>query len=85
MATRWCCIKYAGSDLEAFVLSFAGMIGLNGLNKRGVAICCNSLGQLMGRPDGLPVACIVREVLKQESEGDAAAFVQQIEHASRRP
>jgi len=59
-------IKYADSDLESFVLSTAGLIGFNGMNNRSVGICGNALVPLRGCRDGLPVACIVREVLNSQ-------------------
>ena len=36
-------VKQQSSDLESFVLTCAGMIGLNGMNNQGVGICCNTL------------------------------------------
>jgi isopenicillin-N N-acyltransferase like protein len=75
-------VKEAHSDLEAFVLTQAGCIGLNGLNNRAIGICCNALWQLSSSRDGLPVACIVRGVLQQRTEEDAVAFLHKIKHAS---
>jgi isopenicillin-N N-acyltransferase like protein len=75
-------IKHEGTDLEAFVLSCAGMIGVNGMNNRAIGICCNTLGQLSCCRHGLPVAAIVRGVLSQRSEADAVDFVRRIKHAS---
>jgi hypothetical protein len=75
-------IKQPDSDLEAFVLTQAGCIGLNGMNNRAIGICCNALWQLGHCRDGLPVACIVRGILQQRSEEDAMAFLDRIKHAS---
>lgn len=75
-------IKYPGSSLEAVVLSHAGLIGWNGMNNKGIGVCCNTLSQLAYCRDGLPVNFIVRGVLQQETEADAVKFVQQIKHAS---
>jgi len=75
-------IKHTGSDLEAFVLSFPGLIGANGMNNKAVGICCNTLTQLANCRDGLPVNCIIRGVLEQRSEDDAVAFLRRIKHAS---
>jgi isopenicillin-N N-acyltransferase-like protein len=75
-------IKHADSDLESFVLSTAGLIGFNGINNRSVGICCNALVPLRGCRDGLPVACIIRGVLKQRSEEKAVTFLRTIRHAS---
>jgi hypothetical protein len=75
-------VKEPDSDTEAFVLTQAGCIGLNGMNSHAIGICCNALWQLSGRRDGLPVACIVRGVLQQRSEKDAIAFLRRVKHAS---
>ena len=75
-------IRHEDSDLEAFVLTQAGCIALNGMNNKAVGICCNALTQLNSCRDGLPVSCIVRGVLNQCSEDDAIAFLHRIKHAS---
>src|SRR5262249_18402406 len=56
-------IKDAKAKRETLLLTHAGLIGLNGLNNRGIGICCNTLTQLANCRDGLPVACVVRGVL----------------------
>ena len=75
-------IKDAGSDIESFVVTTAGLIGFNGMNNQSIGICCNSLGMLRSRRDGLPVACIVRKTLQQRTLQEAAAFMQTVRHAS---
>jgi predicted choloylglycine hydrolase len=75
-------IKHQGSDLETLVVSNAGLIGWNGMNNKGVGICCNTLLQLSNCRDGLPVNCVVRGVLHQRTEEDAVKFVHQVKHAS---
>jgi predicted choloylglycine hydrolase len=75
-------IKHADSDLESFVLSTAGLIGFNGMNNRSVGICCNALVPLRGCRDGLPVACVIRGVLEQQSAQAAVTFLRTIRHAS---
>jgi isopenicillin-N N-acyltransferase-like protein len=75
-------IKDRDSDLEAFVPSIPGLIGLNGVNNKSIGICCNTLLQLNHRTDGLPVACVVRGVLAQRTESDALALVHKATHAS---
>jgi predicted choloylglycine hydrolase len=76
------CIRYPKSKREALVLTHAGLIALNGLNNRALGICCNTLTQLANCRDGLPVACVVRGVLQQESEEAALDFLHKIKHAS---
>jgi predicted choloylglycine hydrolase len=75
-------IKYPGSKLESLVVTNAGLIALNGLNNRSIGICCNTLSQLAYCKDGLPVACVVRGVLEQQTEEAAVDFVRRIKHAS---
>jgi isopenicillin-N N-acyltransferase like protein len=75
-------IKHPDSGLESFVLSHAGLIGANGMNNRALGICCNTLAQLSNCRDGLPVACVIRGVLQQETEEAALAFLHRIKHAS---
>lgn len=75
-------ITHIDSDHEEFVLASEGLIALNGMNNRGIGICCNAVYQLNSARTGLPVACIVRGVLQQKAEMDAVAFVNNIKHAS---
>lgn len=75
-------IKDEKSKLESFVLTVPGIIGVNGLNNKSIAITCNTLLKLEYSKDGLPVAFIVRAVLKQKTLKDAVAFINNIKHAS---
>jgi hypothetical protein len=75
-------IKYAGSKLETLILSHVGLIGLNGMNNRSLGICCNTLSQLRHCSDGLPVACVARGALQQQSEEEALKFLHRVKHAS---
>src|SRR5262249_43755092 len=75
-------IKHPDSDLESLVLTQAGCIGLNGVNNRAIGVCTNALWQLNGARDGLPVACVVRGILQQRTEGDAISFLRKVRHAS---
>jgi hypothetical protein len=75
-------VKEPDSETEAFILTQAGCIGLNGMNNHSIGICCNALWQLSSRREGLPVACIVRGVLRQRTEADAVAFLHKVQHAS---
>jgi len=74
-------VIYPDSDLEAFFVTSAGLIGFNGMNNRGVGLCCNFL-PLNGRWEGLPVACMVRGVLVRHSAHEAHDFLQRVPHAS---
>jgi len=75
-------IKHQNSPLESFVFTYAGKIGLTGMNNHAVGICCNSLPQLNPSLDGLPVAYIVREIIAQAKYEDAARFIHTINHAT---
>lgn len=75
-------IKHQDSGLESLVFSFAGIIALCGMNNHSLGICCNTLLQLDHRPDGLPVAFVVRGVLAQKEYDDAVKFVNSAVHAS---
>lgn len=69
------------SNSRKLVITFAGFIGANGLNKH-IGITVNSLSYLKSSFDGLPVSCIVRGVLNKKSFDDAVDFVRTIKHAS---
>src|SRR5690606_2266229 len=64
------------------ILTCAGLIGLTGMNHRGVGVCVNTLMPLRADTDGLPVAFMVRGLLACDSPEDALSFIQQTPHAS---
>jgi hypothetical protein len=66
---------------RSLVVTMPGLVGMNGLNDRRVAVGVNTILQLRARPDGLPVAFVVRGLLAQPSHGAAIAFLQRVEHA----
>jgi hypothetical protein len=73
-------IKYSDSDLEVLQSAFAGQIGQNGVNNRGVAVGINTLANLPGG-DGLPVSFHVRKILESASVDGAVAYLKQAEFA----
>ncbi len=75
-------VKPKDSDLEALVLSYAGLICLNGMNNRGIAVCVNALLPLADAKDGLPVAFVNRGILERRTLEEAERFVLEIRHAS---
>ena len=75
-------IKNEGSDVEAFVFTYAGFIAACGMNNKGVGICVNSLPQLNYAKGGLPIAFVIRGVLNQLNQEDAIEFLHEIKHAS---
>jgi len=68
-------IKYPDSDLEILQSAFAGQIGQNGVNNRGVAVGINTLANLPGG-DGLPVSFNVRKILESANPDEAIAYLQ---------
>jgi hypothetical protein len=69
-------IKYPDSDLEILQSAFAGQIGQNGVNNRGVAVGINTLANLPGG-DGLPVSFNVRKILESADLDQAIAYLKQ--------
>lgn len=67
---------------EALLFSFAGGMGLNGLNANGLGVTCNTLSQLQHSTRGLPVAFFVRELLAKQNIDDAEHFLRTAPHAS---
>ena len=67
---------------ESLILSSAGMIGLTGVNRAGVAVCVNALLMLRPNPAGVPVAVLVRAALGEPTAADAAALLRSVSHAS---
>ena len=67
---------------EQYVFTSAGLVGVNGVNDRSVAVACNTLLQLSASTDGLPVAFVVRGVLASASGDEALKFVRGVRHAS---
>lgn len=64
------------------VMTICGMIGLCGANEAGVGVAVNTLWQLPSAADGLPVACVMREILEQPDLAAAAKWICQPRHAS---
>lgn len=75
-------IKQHGKTPEQYLLSCAGLVGLNGINEHGVAVCVNTLMQLNANGKGLPVAFVIRGLLERKERKDVLYFLQNIKHAS---
>ena len=75
-------VTHATSNQEQLLVTFAGGIGLLGLNSLGLGLCVNSLLQLNSSIDGLPVACVVRGVLDQINASNAHDFLRMVRHAT---
>lgn len=71
-----------GDGTEAFVFTEAGLVAFNGMNNRGVGVAVNTLTQLANSRSGLPVAFVVRGILRARSFEEAVKFVKSVPHAS---
>lgn len=67
---------------EQLILTHAGLIALNGLNAEGVGVCVNTLMQLEASSSGLPVAFMIRALVRKTDTDDILDFIQKVEHAS---
>ncbi len=74
-------IQDKDSNSRKLVTTFAGYIGVNGLNKH-IGITENTLSDLRSSLNGLPVCCIARGVLDKASFKEAVNFIKTIKHAS---
>ena len=68
-------IKYPNSDLEILQASFAGQIGQNGVNNRGVAVGINTLADLPTSQAGIPVSFNVRKILESNNRDEAIDYL----------
>jgi hypothetical protein len=76
-------LRVSGPDQpEALVLTSAGLLGLNGVNAAGVAVCVNTLMMLRHSRRGLPVAAVTRGVLTHRDRDAAVAWLRTVPHAS---
>jgi isopenicillin-N N-acyltransferase-like protein len=67
---------------EQYVLTCAGLVGMNGMNGNGIGVCVNTLMELQASTDGLPVAFIIRGMLHKENGTEAISFLTTVKHAS---
>jgi isopenicillin-N N-acyltransferase-like protein len=66
----------------ALIFTIGSMIGLLGVNSRGLAVCVNALPQLPAVWQGLPVAFVIRRLLTAEDVTEAAQILHAIPHAT---
>ncbi|MGA2532147.1 MAG: C45 family peptidase [Candidatus Aminicenantales bacterium] len=71
-------IRDKRENLETLVFTIPGVVAANGLNSRSVAVCVNAVTQLAYSPKGLPVAFVIRGILRQKSYEQAVKFLQDI-------
>lgn len=67
---------------EQLILTYPGLIALNGINESGIGVCVNTLMQLKASAKGLPVAFVIRRILNSENKDDLLQFIQKVNHAS---
>jgi len=75
-------INATKNEPEQYILSCAGLIGINGANESGIGVCVNTLMELQASSDGLPVAFIIRALLKIKDGEDVLEFIKNVKHAS---
>lgn len=71
-----------GTAPEALVLTIPGVVALTGLNDRSVGVCVNAVTQLASSSRGLPVAFVIRGLLRQKTFEDAERFLREIPPAA---
>ncbi len=75
-------VRGDGKGPEALVLTVPGVIALNGMNERAVGVCVNAVTQLAASPKGLPVAFVIRGLLRQTTFAGAEEFLRDIPPAA---
>lgn len=75
-------IRGGGKGPEALVLTVPGVIALNGMNERAVGVCVNAVTQLASSAKGLPVAFLIRGLLRQTTFREAETFLRDIPPAA---
>ncbi len=75
-------IEATDEEPEQYIVTCAGMIAFNGMNENGIALCLNTIMELQASPDGMPVAFIIRTLLKKQNGEDALSFLKSVKHAS---
>ena len=75
-------IKHQQSNLESLIFTYPGFLAAFGINNQGIGICVNSLSQLNFSKKGLPVAFIIRGILRKSNQEDAIKFLHEIKHCS---
>ena len=75
-------VARSASEPGAVIFSVGCMIGLMGVNARGIALCVNSLPQLSAAREGVPVAFMVRKILQAHSMEEAVQTVKRLPHAT---
>ena len=75
-------IRGTGEYPETLVFTIPGVIAANGLNSRSVGVCVNAVPQLAHSLRGLPVAFVIRGILRQGSYEEAVEFLRDVQPAA---
>lgn len=75
-------IRDKTENLETLVFTIPGVVGLNGLNSKSVGVCVNAVTQLAYSLKGLPVAYVIRGILRQKTYEQAVHFLRDIQPAA---
>jgi isopenicillin-N N-acyltransferase like protein len=75
-------IREESGRLETLVFTIPGVIAANGLNSRSVGVCVNAVTQLAHSTKGLPVAFVIRGILRRKTYADAERFLREIQPAA---
>lgn len=75
-------ITGSASEPEQYLMSCAGLVAINGMNAKGIALCLNTIMELQSSEDGLPVAFMIRGVLNKQNGKEAMEFLKKVKHAS---
>jgi Acyl-coenzyme A:6-aminopenicillanic acid acyl-transferase len=75
-------IRDKTENLEILVFTIPGVVALNGLNSRSVGVCVNAVSQLAYSLKGLPVAFVIRGILRQKTYEQAVNFLRDIQPAA---
>jgi isopenicillin-N N-acyltransferase-like protein len=67
---------------EQLILTHPGLIALTGLNAKGIGVCVNTLMQLKASSTGLPVAFVIRELIRTTGKDEILDFITSVDHAS---
>ena len=67
---------------ERLILTYPGLVALNGMNEKGIGVCVNTLMQLEASATGLPVAFVIRRLIDSTDKEDILNFIQTVKHAS---
>jgi hypothetical protein len=67
---------------EQLILTYPGLIALNGLNEAGIGVCVNTIMELQASSNGLPVAFVIRHILNLTDKEDVLNFIKSVNHGS---